>query len=196
MKSASRSTRTPRRDSPRLFDGFRRDHRRVLDLLAVTEREAFTGPRTLAPSAETHLAALVVRLRLQFSTHMTAEDALLYPLLGDLLPEARVTLAPLAEDHVELRCLLASLAESLARRPGAARDEQVAVQLRDLIDLLRLHIHREETAVFEMAERILDPAAARDLAGRLAEFVSVLSPNPEPAARRDRATGHGSERKS
>ncbi len=125
---------------------------------------------------------------------MTAEDALLYPLLGDLLPEARVTLAPLAEDHVELRCLLAGLATTLARPRSAARDEQVAVQLRDLIDLLRLHIHREETAVFEMAERILDPRAARALS--LARGVR-LRPVPEPRERRaPRAPRRAAERKS
>lgn len=196
MKSTSRVTRPARGPAPRLFDGFRRDHARVLEHLAATERAVFSAPRTLAPGATPRLAELVSRLDRQFASHMTAEDALLYPLLGDLLPEARVTLAPLAEDHVELRCLLASLARTLERRAGVARDEQLAVQVRDLIDLLRLHIHREETAVFEMAERILDPRAARALSHRLAEFVSVLSPNPESAARRRRAPRRASERKS
>ncbi len=61
MKSASRVTRPARRPAPRLFDGFRRDHARVLQLLAVTEREVFAVPHELVPHAETRLAAMVVR---------------------------------------------------------------------------------------------------------------------------------------
>lgn len=156
------------------FAGFRRDHTRVLARLAAAERDML-APHGLRPGAHARLGRLVALLERQFATHMAAEDTLLYPLLADVLPESRSALVPLAEDHAELRSLLASVAAELDGG-GARRDERIAVQLRDLIDLLRLHIRREETAVFEVAERILGQREARALEARLSKFVSLLSP--------------------
>ena len=39
----------------------------------------------------------------------------------------------------------------------------------DLIDLLRLHIHREESAVFDVASRVLSDDEAGELAQRLCQ---------------------------
>lgn len=179
------STHSPRGSAAAPFAGFRRDHARVLARLRAAERDVLS-PHGLRPGAHTRLARLVALLERQFATHMAAEDALLYPVLADVLPESRAALAPLAEDHAELRSLLASLAAELDA-PGARRDERLAVQLRDLIDLLRLHIRREESAVFEVAERILGAREARALEKRLSQFVSLLSPQPLRGTKRPAA---------
>lgn len=194
MRNPSASSIRPRRPNSGPFAGFRRDHSRVLAVLRAAETGVL-GARGIRPGGHARVRHLVELLERQFATHMTAEDALLYPLLADVLPEARPTLAPLAEDHAELRGLLASLARTLDRRPGRARDEQLAVQVRDLVDLLRLHIQREEKAVFEVAERILGERDARELERRLSEFVAVLSPKHGPAAGRKRPSARARERK-
>jgi hemerythrin-like domain-containing protein len=43
----------------------------------------------------------------------------------------------------------------------------VAVQLRDFVDLLRIHIRKEEVVVFRVAERALAPDAVAALAARM-----------------------------
>lgn len=176
------------------FAGFRTDHVRVLAYLSATER-AVLGPHGLRPGAHERLRAFVALLEQQFATHMTTEDALLFPALAEVMPESRAILAPLAEDHAEMRSLLASLAEALAARAGRARDERIGVQLRDLLDLLRLHIQREERTVFDVAERILSPVESRDLAARLSRFVAVLSPVARSATRKRRSNRTQRERK-
>lgn len=182
---ANASTPSPRGPAATPFAGFRRDHARVLARLRAVERDVL-APHGLRPGAHARVGRLVVLLERQFATHMAAEDALLYPVLADVLPESRSALAPLAEDHAELRSLLASLAAELESK-AARRDERLAVQLRDLIDLLRLHIRREESAVFEVAERILGAREARALEERLSQFVSLLSPHTPRGTKRSPA---------
>lgn len=197
MTAPDRRTSAPRASraaSP--FAGFRADHARVLGQLDAIEREVF-GARGLRAGAAAKLVPLVALLDRQFASHMTAEDAVLYPWLAQALPESRLTIEALGADHAELRSLLAGLAAEIRRPAGRARDEQVGVQLRDLVDLLRLHIHREETAVFEVADRILRAAESRELARRLTHFVSVVSPAPtRPRAVRTTAARGARERKS
>ena len=184
----------PRHVSP--FAGFRSDHARVLSHLDTIETE-LSRARGFGARASATLGPVVEVFARQFATHMTAEDALLYPWLGETLPESRITLDALGADHSELRSLLSGIAQGLAQRAGRKRDEQLRVQLRDFVDLLRLHIRREESAVFEVADRILSPTEARELARRLQHFVSVLSPSPTTTrlARKPAATGPR-ERKS
>lgn len=184
----------PRQVSP--FAGFRSDHTRVLSHLELIETE-LSGARGFGARARAALGPVVEMLARQFATHMTAEDALLYPWLGETLPESRVTLDALGADHSELRSLLSGIAQGLAQRPGRKRDEQLCVQLRDFVDLLRLHIRREESAVFEVADRIMSPAEASELARRLKHFVSVLTPSPTAIHRTRKPAGpEPRERKS
>lgn len=138
---------------PDPFLAFRHDHAAVLARLERLEREA-GGPG--ATPAEAPLRELVAHLERQFATHMAAEDHVLYPALRSAFPEARGTLDPLLADHAELRQLRAALARLLDGAPAPARDEQVAVLARDLADLLRLHIRREESVVLDVAARVLN----------------------------------------
>lgn len=156
--------RTPRHAaSP--FARLRRDHRRVLARLSAMEATA-PGRRVLESPLRRHL----VTLARQFDTHMAAEEAVLYPALASAFPEARGTLAPLHEEHADLRAMLSSLGSSLDQPAGRERDVQIAIQVRDFVDLLRVHIRKEESVVFDVSERVLKARELRGLARRLAPF--------------------------
>lgn len=149
------------------FDGFRADHARVLAHLDLVE------PRLGLDEAldESLVRELVAHLSRQFATHMTAEDAVLYPALDAAFPEGRRVLEPLRADHAELRDLLALLAKTVDLPRTPRRDERLAVAMRDFVDLLRIHIHKEESAVFDVVPRVLDGADLDALALRLAPFL-------------------------
>lgn len=137
------------------FLAFRQDHARVLERLERLEREVLGRP---GPVDEAPLRELVAHLERQFATHMAAEDHVLYPALRAAFPEARGTVDPLLADHAELRQMLVALAGVLGEDSSGARDEQLAVRTRDLTDLLRLHIRREESVVLDVASRVLSRA--------------------------------------
>jgi hemerythrin-like domain-containing protein len=138
----------------------RGDHRLVL--AAMDEAEKML-PRTQSDAVRAQLATQMTLLEQQFATHMEAEDRVLIPALSALLPEARAALDELTEEHAALRALRADLSAALsAPDPGSA--ERAAVQLRDLIDLLRIHIRKEEAVVFHVAEQILTPAQRAEIA--------------------------------
>jgi len=144
-----------------IFEQMREDHRRVLDEVAAMEEATARGADPV--SAVTRLTALLVR---QFGSHMAAEDDVLYPALMNALPETRASIEPLLADHGVLRMMLADLEETLCL-PNEARDEQMTVQVRDLVDLLRIHIRKEEALVIGMAERVLRPSEVEALTVRM-----------------------------
>ena len=112
---------------------------------------------------------------------MAAEERVLYPAVGAAFPPGRLTLEALGNDHVELRLMLATLCRALDAPRCPGRDEQLQVVLRDFVDLLRLHIQREESAVFEVASRVLSNTEAEDLTNRIAPLLeSTSSGNREP----------------
>jgi hemerythrin-like domain-containing protein len=157
--------RTARPSSP--FARFREDHARVLARLGALEASApGPGRRVEESRLRHHLEALAG----QFDTHMAAEEAVLYPTLARAFPEAAGTLQPLHEEHADLREMLAGLLLTLERPASRARDVQIAVQVHDITDLLRVHIRKEEAVVFDVSERVLPARELRGLASRLAPF--------------------------
>jgi len=160
------------------FARFRREHRNVLARL--DRLEAALVRRRPTRAGEPMLRDAVEHLERQFATHMAAEDAVLFPAVADSFPESRETLAPLTDEHATLRSMLAGLRAVLARPRGSNRDEQIVIQTRDLIDLLRIHIDKEEAVVFALAERVLRPRGVRALARRLRPFTR---PQPAPTRR-------------
>jgi hemerythrin-like domain-containing protein len=143
-----------------IFERMREDHRRVLDEVAAME-QAVAGGADSVPAVR----GLVALLGRQFGSHMAAEDEVLYPALMNALPETRASIEPLCADHGALRMMLSDLEETLSL-PGDDR-EQMTVQVRDLADLLRIHIRKEEALVIGMAERVLRPAEVEALAARM-----------------------------
>jgi hemerythrin-like domain-containing protein len=148
-----------------IFETLRHDHREVLGRLDAMERLLAVRSRTRSAVAAARARAaargLADHLDRQFATHLAAEDSALYPAVARGFAGGEALVAPLHEEHAELRLLLADLLAALDRPSGRARDEQVFVRIRDLMDLLRIHIRREETMLFGIAERMLRP---RDLA--------------------------------
>ena len=141
------------------FEPFRTDHRQLLAWLDEIETVMQVGGRYgSSPLTARALDELVDFVEAQFATHMRAEEEVLYPALEELFPEAAPSLSPLRAQHRELRAMLMRLRIALRETSTPGRDEQVAVQVRDFVDLLRIHIHNEEAAVFGVAARVLSPA--------------------------------------
>jgi len=151
------------------FASFRADHARVLARMTELEQTVLGSPGEQLDEAPLH--DLVAHLGHQFPTHMAAEDAELFPALAQAFPEVRGTLAPLRADHDELRGMLAALVTLLPQPRTAARDEQLRVLTRDLVDLLRLHIHKEEAVVFDLAARVLRADEVEALGRRIAPYL-------------------------
>ncbi len=162
-----------------IFERLRADHAGVLAELDAIEalldeaRAAATATGTAGPEplrlplrALERLSGFAVHLEAQFATHLAAEDEVLYPALTARLDNGRELTAPLHAEHRELRAMLATLLLTLARPASAARDEQLAVQARDLVDLLRIHIRKEEALLFGVAERLLPPCDLTELEAR------------------------------
>jgi hypothetical protein len=168
------------------FGQFRADHLRVLAEIDRLERQSLAGAGV---PDETALRAAAELLVLQFATHMTAEEKILYPAIRAAFPAGRATLEALNADHAELRLMLATITRWLDAPVSASRDEQLQVVLRDFIDLLRLHIHREESAVFDVASRVLSNPEAEELARRIAPHVDL---NPPPGSESGAAKGNRS----
>ena len=160
------SNPTPVRDP---FASFRADHARVLARMTELERTVLSSPGEQLDEVPLH--DLVAHLGHQFPTHMAAEDAELFPALTLAFPEVRGALAPLRADHIELRGMLVALVALLPQRRTAARDEQLRVLTRDLVDLLRLHIHKEEAVVFDLAARVLRADEVEALGRRIAPYL-------------------------
>jgi hypothetical protein len=163
------------------FGQFRRDHVRVLAEIDGLERCALAGRGV---PEEAVLRGAVELLAVQFATHMAAEESMLYPAVLMAFPAGRATLEALRADHAELRMMLATISRGLAASASAGGDEQLQVVLRDFIDLLRLHIHREESAVFDVASRVLSTHEAEELARRIAPPAGCSPPRglePGPA---------------
>jgi hemerythrin-like domain-containing protein len=152
----------------KVFQQMREDHRRVLARIAVLETAAGAVPRDPArdwPRPE--VVDVLAMLAQQFRTHMAAEEEVLYPALAEALPGTRPSLEPLEADHASLRMMLSDLEESLREPSSRSRNEGIAVQLRDLADLLRIHIRKEEVVVFAVAERALSRTEMEALAARV-----------------------------
>lgn len=166
-------------DAELLIEQMKRDHERVLTEVSTLESTLGTGaavPSGVVPEVQ----KLLDLLDLQFQTHMLAEDQVLFPALVRALPASAGSVEPLHDEHSELRLMLERLRATLAESPGRPRDEQVAVQVHDLADLLRIHIRKEESLVFGIAARLLGD-----------DVVEAVLARTTPHARPERA--HGSK---
>ena len=102
--------------------------------------------------ANARAAALELAARL--GAHLSGE-AEAESLLG-AGPGTSAAIGALRGEHQELRTMLAALVRAIDEAAASRRDEQVAVQLRDLVDLVRIHLRKEQILVLAAS-----PAAAR-----------------------------------
>ncbi len=161
-----------------IFDRMRSDHHQVLQRLVPLEAVATEAERRKHgrnwPGPE--VQETLKHLERQFASHMAAEDEVLFPALLEALPQTRLSIEPLQADHAELRTMLERIRETLEEAPSAERDEQIGVQLHDFVDLLRIHIRKEEAVVISVAERVLRPREVEALAARMSSGGTGTSP--------------------
>ena len=151
------------------FHRFQQDHAHVLE--GVDELERSLGPcltSEIRPAQESAVRELLELLQRQFATHMRAEEEVLFPVLARALPGSSSTLEPLEAEHAELREMLSDLCNWLASPRSPARDAHLRIELRDFLDLIRLHVAKEEAAVFVVAERVLTRYELEFIESRLA----------------------------
>jgi len=143
----------------RLLSRLRTEHARTLRRAERLER-SLRGVDRLG-SLELHsLRSLAAQLAGPFAAHLDAEERDLFPRLERAFPELSGTLGRMLEEHGELRAMVVDLGALLARDASPARDERLFVLGTDLSELLRLHIHVEEHAVYGWFERWLRSARA------------------------------------
>jgi hemerythrin-like domain-containing protein len=152
-----------------VFDRMRSDHRNALARIDALQVDSDRIGRMDGRDETTEQAVrdTLDHLEQQFRTHMRAEDDVIFSILEDAIPTARQSIAPLRQEHDDLRGMLRDLNATLARPAGRARNEQVAVQGQDFADLLRIHIRKEESVVFSVAERMLNPQELAQISARL-----------------------------
>ena len=151
-----------------IFERMRADHRRVLEQIETLEAAAGRdGPGAGRKWPEAGIRKFLGDAGRQFDTHMVAEDEVLFPALMEALPQTMANIGQLEAEHATLRTMLAQLKETVEEPAGAERDEQIGVQMRDFIDLLRIHIRKEEALVISVAERVLRPREVKALAARM-----------------------------
>lgn len=174
-------------DAESLIEGIKRDHRRVLS--DVADLEALLGRgRAARPASAARLAELVAMLEREFGTHMAAEDEVLYPAVLKALPASRGSVEPLFDEHAELRLMLERLIETMHEEPDPDRDEQIAVQVADMAELLRIHIRKEESLILSVTARLLRPEDIEAVWNRLHSEASRVG------ARSTRKTTKGESR--
>jgi len=166
-------------DAERLIHQMKRDHDRVLAEITALEKALGAGAAIAADSIP-EVRALLDLLQEQFRTHMMAEDEVLYPALMRALPASTGSVEPLHDEHAELRLMLERLCATFAESPGRARDEQVAVQVHDLADLLRIHLRKEESLVFGVAARLLSADVIESVMTRMTTAVPPHGPASDP----------------
>ncbi len=168
-----------------IFEQMRKDHRLVLERIQTLEDDVLgqgsRRGRAHAGERDAELKDVVALLNRQYATHMAAEDEVLYPALVETLPQTKATIDPLRAEHAELRSMVVRLEATLSEPPSPAREEQIAVQTRDLVDLLRIHIRKEEALILGVAERVLKPREIEALGARMrtrSHVESTQSPRP------------------
>jgi hemerythrin-like domain-containing protein len=132
-------------------------HQEVLARLAAAEE-------ALRTSDGCDQMALVTYLENDVTRHFALEEAALFPVLERYPNLAQGPVAVMHTEHAAFRRLLETLA-------GAAQRGEVVAQraaTRDLIELLRQHIAKEDQVLFPLAARMLNPEELREVDARAA----------------------------
>jgi len=175
-------------NADRLIAHMKRDHERVLSEIATLESALESGGARSSDVA-LEIQRLLDLLEDQFRTHMLAEDEILFPALMRALPASSGSVEPLHDEHSELRLMLERLRATFAEPASGARDEQAAVEVHDLADLLRIHLRKEESLVFGVAARLLSEDVIERMLLRMTQTARAdRAPDPNPAPRKGHAT--------
>jgi hemerythrin-like domain-containing protein len=123
-----------------------RQHEQVLAHLAAVETE-------IADEVETDLADFLMFLQGDVADHFAIEEEALFPALSAHAHLAQGPLAVMDQEHTTFRQLVLLLSKAVHE---GDRAEQRA-RSRDIVELLREHIAKEDHVLFPLAERVLTP---------------------------------------
>lgn len=155
-----------------ILEILRRDHARLRGVLERVDAFLLRRARALAtrgtraaittePSAGAR--ALALEFAAHLGTHLAAEPDT-EEVLGGLLDGdvgSTGALGALHGEHVELRSMLTDLVRTVDGPASARSDEQIAVQLRDLVDLVRIHARKEDVLVLAASQSAAQPPRRR-----------------------------------
>ncbi len=133
----------------------RSEHRRTLRRARRVEQLLRSGGAGRLRAIELRsLQSFAAFLLGAYAGHMSAEEAAVFPRLEQEFPELAETLRRLRADHAELRAMSRDLEKLLSAAASERRDERLFVLVLDLAELMNLHFHAEEHAVFGWLDRL------------------------------------------
>lgn len=157
--------------STSLTAGLVGEHESVLRVVAAMEHEIEEINRTGMVDAARITMMLDFTRNFTDGTHHAKEERVLFPLLEQVGPTAAGPVCIMLSEHDAGRVAVKGIADALpdAGWHAAART-QVVENLGLYAQLLRLHIHKENTMLFPLAEQVLDEPARAAAAGEFARL--------------------------
>jgi len=150
------------------LETLRRDHAHLAAILdsvdelllrRATGLAAGRAAGTFAGSAHGRALEFAARLGAHLATEAEFEVAI--AARSDDDATTRSVLSSVRGEHLELRSMLGALVHTLDAPSGARRDEGAAVQLRDLVDLVRIHLRKEDVLLLAATSAAASPAQRR-----------------------------------
>jgi hemerythrin-like domain-containing protein len=126
------------------------EHQHGLALCLLTERalNADSSPENVSAQAR----AIIEQFDQELQGHFDTEEQILFPVLA-LLPEVQELVAELIEEHQRMLGIVERL-----------RKESPPELVRNFVSILREHIRKEESRLFESAQRLLTQEDLENLA--------------------------------
>ncbi len=144
---------------------------RCLELLEVLCLRLDDGP-----NAPEQAAGTVVRFLQEFADglHHKKEEGTLFPTMGSAgMPRHGGPIAVMLSEHDEGREYVGAMAESVKRLGDETSRNNFTRAARSFVDLLRNHISKENQILFPMAESMLPPAMAAEVASIFAKHREI-----------------------
>ena len=110
------------------------------------------------------LPGFLAFLQGEVQEHFALEEDFLFPALARHRQLAEGPLVVMEAEHAEFRALVAELAVALR----ASNAEAATTAAREIVGLLRAHIHKEDHVLFPMASHVLSPAELDEIDARSA----------------------------
>ncbi len=153
-----------------VIDRLHADHRNMLSLLDILERELDIVEQAGHAEFEIMAEAMEYLTRYSDKVHHPTED-LVYARLADRSPKAREALAPIPEQHQRIEAESEKLrdAVSMIADGGMTLRSEIVKSGRRYVADLRKHIEMEEIHLFPLAEKTLDEDDLADVARILEE---------------------------
>jgi hemerythrin-like domain-containing protein len=129
------------------------DHEAILTALNIFSRILNNLKKTPQPDEEELLDFIDFLKEFADKCHHGKEEGILFPsMVAAGVPDRGGPIAVMMAEHIQGRGFIHEMEESLEDPPDLARFEKAG---RDYINLLRVHIQKEQNVLFPMAERMI-----------------------------------------